>query len=295
MNLCLGTVQFGMQYGIQGGQRPTEDEVFKILAYAADNNVSAIDTASAYGNAEEILGKAIKNKILNRDATFITTKCAIPSSQTQLDDCYTQLRNALIGSLSRLHTDHVDAFICHTPIGPQDNCVAEAFQRLKKEGLALNVGASIYEPAEALSCIADNRFSIIQIPFSLFDQRMKDANVLKAAASRSMIIHSRSAFVQGLILMNSNAIPDYLAGIRPYIVKFESLCRETGYSPRALALGYVKAQPEISHLVFGVDNLKQLREIITDFSTVTKINDDLAKTFSKIPEELIMPNKWRHT
>ena len=55
--LCLGTVQFGLPYGItnQTGQVP-EKEVRSILALAASSGISLLDTAQAYGNAESVLG-----------------------------------------------------------------------------------------------------------------------------------------------------------------------------------------------------------------------------------------------
>ena len=57
--LCLGTVQFGMRYGIHNtlGRQPTEEEVFGILDAALDAGICMFDTASAYGTSEELLGR----------------------------------------------------------------------------------------------------------------------------------------------------------------------------------------------------------------------------------------------
>lgn len=60
MKLALGTVQFGMDYGVQGGIQPAEETVEGILSCAIDKGIGYFDTASAYGNAEEILGRYIK-------------------------------------------------------------------------------------------------------------------------------------------------------------------------------------------------------------------------------------------
>jgi len=56
MKYCLGTVQFGTDYGIQDNGRPKEQQVFDILDYAIDNGIKTIDTAFAYGDAESIIG-----------------------------------------------------------------------------------------------------------------------------------------------------------------------------------------------------------------------------------------------
>ena len=57
--LCLGTVQFGMHYGIHNtlGRQPTEEEVFGILDAALYAGICMFDTASAYGTSEELLGR----------------------------------------------------------------------------------------------------------------------------------------------------------------------------------------------------------------------------------------------
>ena len=55
--IALGTVQFGIDYGInsENGQvRP--EEVRSILNYAHSQNIDLLDTAPAYGNSEKVLG-----------------------------------------------------------------------------------------------------------------------------------------------------------------------------------------------------------------------------------------------
>ena len=54
MQLCLGTVQFGMDYGIIGQKKPSVEDSVVCLDYATQNGISAIDTATAYGTAEEV-------------------------------------------------------------------------------------------------------------------------------------------------------------------------------------------------------------------------------------------------
>ena len=56
--LALGTVQFGLNYGVtnDNGQVRIE-EVKHILNFAKDNNIYTLDTAASYGNSEKILGE----------------------------------------------------------------------------------------------------------------------------------------------------------------------------------------------------------------------------------------------
>src|SRR3569833_980426 len=58
MKLALGTVQFGVNYGIAGrGEAVPESEVREILACANAAGINTLDTAAAYGTIEERLSK----------------------------------------------------------------------------------------------------------------------------------------------------------------------------------------------------------------------------------------------
>ena len=58
--LCIGTAQFGLAYGItnKAGQVSKKD-VTKMLALAAESGIEWLDTAQAYGNAEQVLGECL--------------------------------------------------------------------------------------------------------------------------------------------------------------------------------------------------------------------------------------------
>ena len=64
MKFCLGTVQFGMNYGICNQMQPTIDDSVNMLDYATQNGINAIDTAFAYGTAEDVVGKFLKKRLL---------------------------------------------------------------------------------------------------------------------------------------------------------------------------------------------------------------------------------------
>ena len=55
MQLCLGTVQFGMDYGIRNQKQPTLEQAVEMLDYATQNGINHIDTANAYGTAVAFL------------------------------------------------------------------------------------------------------------------------------------------------------------------------------------------------------------------------------------------------
>ena len=60
MKLGLGTVQFGLDYGISNCTgRTSSSEVGQILEFAATHDLRVLDTAALYGGSEEVLGNML--------------------------------------------------------------------------------------------------------------------------------------------------------------------------------------------------------------------------------------------
>ena len=285
-----------MDYGVQGGSRPSIDEAVAMLDYAMQNGVDAIDTAAAYGTAEEVVGAFLSRKTLPREALQVISKFGTNIFEgAAVADYATRLRTAAETSLRRIKSDYLDAYICHVPTAAGDPAIIEAMAALKASSLVRHVGFSVYDPEQAQACLTADVVDFIQSPFSLLDRRMETSGALAAACAKGVDLHTRSAFVQGLMLMDVAKIPEHLAATRPVIRDLEAACAEAGLSRRALALAFVKANPNISHLVFGVDNRTQLREIVDDFARdiPAETVEGIASRFASVPADVFMPNKWR--
>lgn len=296
MELCLGTVQFGMDYGIIGQKKPALEYAVNCLDYATQNGVAAIDTAAAYGNAEEVVGAFLAKRTIPRDKLFISTKLR----PNILDDAHEGeieeiIRENLCCSLKILHTDYVDAYLLHSSRYAYRPDILEALSRMKKEGLAKKVGVSVYEPEEARACLDHKDISFIQLPFSIFDHRMAQGGIFEAAEECKCQIHARSPFIQGLIALPEEKVPPFLEDARPILHRMDALCREAGMSRIELALAYVKKTKGVSHLVFGVDSLEQLKEDITLFERDVPegLAERIEKEFDQIPAKIMMPSLWK--
>lgn len=296
MQLCLGTVQFGMNYGIKGQKQPDISESIKMLDYATQNGITNIDTANAYGTAEDIIGEFLQKHTVKRDSLFIISKCR----PNLLDDCsedqyYSIIKDNLLNSLSRLHTDYLDSYLMHSSRYVYNDGIMNALNRLKDEGYANKVGVSVYEVDEAEKCIKRPDVDFMQLPYSIFDQRMLKGKIFDMALNKNIQIHSRSAFIQGLILMNENEVPSFLDKAKPILHKMDELCFKYGVSRIALAMGFVKCQETISHLVFGVDNIQQLKEDIKLFNyTISKdIIAEISREFVDLETDIVMPSLWK--
>ncbi len=296
MRLCLGTVQFGLDYGIRGQKKPALEDAVSWLDYAVHNGIEAIDTAEAYGNAQEVVGEFLKRKTIDREKLFISTKLK-PNILDEVapDSYYPFIKNRLEQSLKILNTDHVDAYLFHSARYAFRPELLSALKRLREEGLALKTGVSVYEPEEAVTCIESPDVDFIQLPYSIFDHRMKQAGVFEKAKGRGTEIHSRSAFIQGLILMDEAEVPEFLSEARPIVKRIQDFCKDNDINRVGLALAYVKREEEISHLVFGVDSLSQLKEDIGLFEKdyPAGLLKEMETVFDDIKAEIVMPSLWK--
>lgn len=298
MELCLGTVQFGMDYGISGQKQPTLEQAIQMLDYATQNGINTIDTANAYGTAEDVVGIFLKRKNIPRDRLWIVSKFRPNLLDDVSEDRYYEImKHNLENSLERLNLAYLDTYLLHSARYVYNDAIIETLNRLKKEGYARKVGVSVYEPEEAKKCIERTNVDFMQLPYSIFDQRMKNNGVFDLAVnSEDMIqIHSRSAFIQGLILMHEDQVPNFLIKARPIVRLIDKLCKRYGISKISLALNYVKKEKAISHLVFGVDNLEQLKEDISIFQEdiPNDIVEAISGEFSNIEADIVMPSLWK--
>lgn len=295
MELCLGTVQFGMDYGVFDTPKKSPDYCVKCLDYATQNGISAIDTAAAYGVAEEVVGKFLALKTIQRDKLFISTKLMpnILDDYKQEEYVDVILRN-LQHSLKTLHLDYVDTYLFHSSRYAFQHELLEAISKMKELGLAKHVGVSVYYPDEALACFENDCVDYIQSPYSVFDHRMKKANVFEIGESKGFSIDTRTAFIKGLIRLHEDEIPAHLSKAKPILKELDSICDKTGYSRIELAIGYVKREKCINHLVFGIRTLEQLKEDIGAFekSIPNCIFDEMDIAFSDIPADLVVPSLW---
>ena len=296
MKPCIGTVQFGVDYGLHGKSAPALADSVALLNAAVKQGVDAIDTSSLYGGAESVVGAFLRQSSASRENLYLVSKFGVLSFEgLSASECVRRLDRELESSLSKMGVEYLDAYICHVPSAVRDERIINAMTSLRDSGKARKVGFSVYETEEALAAIDTHVVDFLQIPLSILDQRMSVEGVLDRAAEAGVELHARSAFVQGLALMEEQEVPEHLAAIRPVIARLDRLCRDFGIGRRDFAMAFVRDYRQISHLVFGVHDLNQLQENIDSFSA--DIPEDAIREakrlFADVDPCLVMPNKWR--
>lgn len=295
MNYCLGTVQFGIDYGIQNNKRPSIEVINELLDIAFKNNVISFDTAAAYGNSELILGDYFGQNIENAKIAKVITKV----SSNILDNVdsnrhYEVISNYILSSIRKLKLNKLYGFMFH------DSTVVNYLNKMnvllsvKDSGLVDKVGVSVYSPDEAVKAIEHN-VDIIQVPYNLFDQRLDKIDFFKKAKNNNVEIYVRSSLLQGLALMDYDKLPKNVEFAKDYLIKFDDLCKKYNIDKLSAAVNYVSCNKYIDYIVFGTDNKFQLQQYLSirDNILPKSFINEVKSLFSNVPEKLVNPTLWR--
>jgi aryl-alcohol dehydrogenase-like predicted oxidoreductase len=263
--LALGTVQFGMDYGISNSSgRVSAKAVDEILTLAKKNNISLLDTAPGYQESELVLGKL---DISTQGFHVVTKTASFPDTEDKGENIY----NAVTESLSKLKIKKLKGLLVHNPadlMGSKKKIVWEALEKAKKEGLVEKIGVSVYSLDELMKISREFPLGLIQIPVNILDQRLPRSGYLKELKLQGVEIHARSIFLQGLLLMKSDSIPSALNSAKKYLKKLWDYTEKESLTVRQLALSYVGSLTEIDQMVIGVTNARELQQILDDSQAV---------------------------
>jgi aryl-alcohol dehydrogenase-like predicted oxidoreductase len=284
--IALGTVQFGMKYGISNNSGIVcPDEIKSILSIASEIGIDTLDTAIGYQDSEKNIG------INNHSSFKIITK--IPSIPNQIDDIDRWFYNQLKLSLDRLQVKSIYGLLLHYPedlLGVSGPAIFSALRTLKDSGKVLKIGISI-NTFDNLSKILDAyRLDLIQTPFNLIDRRLVKNGFLNRLKNENYEVHTRSAFLQGLLLMNEFNRPEKFS-------KWDTLWNEfskwSSLHPVSLlqtAIQFPLSFSGIDKVVIGIENSQQLLEIFH-----AAYNDNINQQYPDIEcndIDLINPSRW---
>ena len=256
--LALGSVQFGLAYGIanQGGQ-VTRAEAGEIVEMARSAGVDTIDTAIGYGDSEACLGG-----IGVTDLRVITK---LPGLPVGLADVRHWIEKEFTQALLRLQLTQVYGLLLHRPsdlLGPYGPALFDALTALKDQQKVVKIGVSIYAPSELASLTARFNFDLVQAPFNLLDQRLSSSGWLDRLKEMGVEIHTRSAFLQGLLLMSRPDIPSKFERWNVLWDRWHQWLQTSDSSALQACLAFPLSFEQIDRVVVGADSAKQFRQIL---------------------------------
>lgn len=282
--LVLGTVQFGVDYGVSNTQgRVDPSEVASILKYAQSRGLETLDTAEAYGNAIDVLSEQLKD--LPSDFFRVYSKFS------GVDD----VKSGLSATLEKLNLRFLEGYYYHQPSEFLKQKNHSQLEKLAREGLIKKIGASVYTLEELKRAVEDDLISLIQLPFNIFDSSEQKQLLLKEAKSKGKEIHARSVFLQGLFFMNPESLTGNLLEAKEDLRFLRSEVEKLKKSMAAVALSFVVSNELIDKVLLGVISQKQLRlnlEGLLDESSCREVLSSLSSLQLK-NEDLLNPGNWR--
>lgn len=279
--LGLGTVQFGLDYGISNEMGQThEAEVAKILAEANRLGLRLLDTAPSYGEAEQVLGRA-----LPAGCRFdIVTKTRRGTAATVMDDfdrsCRSLQRSNLYGLLVHRAEDL---------LGDEGDRLMDRLTQLKQSERVRKIGVSVYTEGQIDAILDRFTIDLIQLPVNVFDQRLIRSGHLCRLKQAGVEIHARSVFLQGLLLMAADRLPSHFKGIRATVRAYHDTLAAHGLSPAAGALGFVRSVGELDVILIGVNSLDHFNENVSAFQAEARID---YSGFAIADELIVNPQNW---
>tara|TARA_B100001250_G_scaffold149451_1_gene128018 strand:+ start:16269 stop:17120 length:852 start_codon:yes stop_codon:yes gene_type:complete len=279
--IAIGTVQFGMNYGINNQIGiPKNKEISNILKFAHMNGIDTLDTAISYGNSEKKIGQ------LKENFFKIVTKFSGINN-------FSDLENELSKSLSQLQVEKLYGFIFHNVNDLINNPEIWNFlAKLKALNKVEKIGFSLYNEHQLnkilnLGIIPD----LVQLPYSILDRSLESS--LIKLKQYNVETHIRSVFLQGLYFRNPNSLPEKILPLKPYLEKLHKICSENNISMSQLALNFVRQNKNIDKVIIGSDSVDQLRENSSAMNY--NLEPKLIKSVQEInvkEKELLNPINW---
>lgn len=300
MKIGLGTVQFGLDYGISNTRgQCTADEINKIMSLAHSAGITLIDTASAYGDSEQRLGDALHHSDYR---PAIVTKTPAFREPVIGKEALQKFEAAFESSLSKLKVELLYGLLFHDAddlFKPGGDKLMEAAARLKRDGHVSKIGISVYTPEQVRRVLATYPVDLVQLPVNVFDQRFLSTGCLAELRQRNIEIHARSIFLQGVLLMAENTLPDYFRSIRPTVKRYQQAVSLRGWSLLRAALQFATHHAKVDYAIIGVTAAQELAQICAEAEKCGQApsgsaEDDFSwPEFAIEDEAIILPFRWK--
>lgn len=284
MKVALGTVQFGIPYGIANSNGQVEKlQVKNILDYARSFGIDTIDTAIAYGTSEQCLGE-----IGVDDYQVITKLPEVP------DDCgnlRTWVEKHVKRSLDTLKIETLSGLLLHRPCQLLDKDKKDLWSlllHLKNNGTVKKIGFSIYTPDELDNLWGSFKPDLVQAPYNVFDRRLETSGWLQRMSEENVEVHIRSIFLQGLLLMDKDNRPEKFNKWSALWSDWGNWLKENNSTPVQAAVSFALSDSRISRVVIGTDSLNQFKDVISAAENIGQFPE----SFHIKDTRLLNPSEW---
>ena len=296
--MMLGTVQLGLDYGINNSQgKPTLEKAHGILEEAINGGINAFDTSSAYGTSESVLGSYFGTDKKN---STIITKFSVMNHDNPLSkiEAEKKIVAQVENSLSSLGYESLPLLLMHNEydLDVYGQTVMDTLKRLKRDGLVERVGISLNHFSYVDKVLSNDIFEAVQVPLNMLDVKNVTGGAIKRLKENNLLVFVRSVFLQGLFFRDPENLPNgILQNAKEPLKMVRKIAEEENMSVAGLAISYIRDLDGVSSLVMGAENREQVRENI-DLINVKKISDNtrekITRAFANVDERVLCPWLW---
>ncbi|MFG1991667.1 aldo/keto reductase [Actinoplanes sp. NPDC048988] len=288
----LGALMFATRVG-----NPDPEDSIRVIHKALDAGINLIDTSDAYGDSEEVVGRALKGR---RDAVVLATKFGRPAGTdpNQQGGSRRWIMTAVESSLRRLQTDHLDLYQVHK-LDPDTDIeeTLSALTDLIRAGKVRAIGSSNTPAVD----IADahwlserrglERFRTEQLPYSILN-RGAENDVLPAAQRYGLGTLVWGPLGQGMLTGRvRKGRPNDLSRARYFkhlnderrvdvVEQLVPLAGEAGLPLAHLAMAFTIAHPGVTSTLLGARTVEQLDDLLNGLGVA--LTDDILERIDAI-------------
>ncbi|MEI8248712.1 MAG: aldo/keto reductase, partial [Lentisphaerota bacterium] len=239
--LMLGTVQFGLNYGIANtAGKPSYETARDIIQAAYESGVNCLDTAAGYGDSEVVLGRALAELKLKDKMQVISKVPGISQQNISERDAERFIVESVENSLARLGIQRLAACLFHVE---QDIRHIGILQSLEKKGLIGGAGISL-DTNQYCKDVISTGIKYVQLPYNVLDKRFDEFFPL--AQKSGIAVFTRSVYLQGLLLMPEDKIRESLQEVIPVRRRLACLAAEANMDMSELCMRFVLSNPAIT-------------------------------------------------
>lgn len=297
--VSLGTVSLGLDYGIRapGAEgAPSDLEATRVLNAASDAGINLFDTAPAYGASETLVGRVLGPK----SEAILATK--VPATVNDQEgnplssvDLRARTRQSLEKSRRALRRDVLDIVQIHSASTETlvSGVITEELIVAKERGWIRHLGASVYGEPAARAAIDAKIFDVLQIAYSVLDQRMAE-RIFPLAEANGVGILVRSAFLKGVLTTKAAWLPDELFPLRVAAERARELLADSWASLPRAALRFCLSAPQVSSVLIGARTAEELT-VSLEAEQLGPFDEQLllaARSLALSEERLLNPSYW---
>lgn len=281
--IALGTANFSISYGVFKSKISEEASIKEILVFCQKNYIDTIDTSMDYNKAEEVIG--------NKGCENFNIITKLPKLDKNNPLSAEQLEKVVLNSILKLKKKSLYALLFRDPKNILDLNYVDIWRfakSLREKGIIKKLGISIYNPKELDAVFNILSPDIVQTPYNLFDRRIEYSGWLNKLFQNNIEIHTRSVFLQGLLLRKKNALPEKFLKYKQTWDNYQNWLKVNNTNALEACINFILEKKEISKMVIGIENISQLNDIVQ----VKKKIINFSSLKESIEEELIDPRKW---